>query len=248
MKICFLILIFILLLNSGRTAAQDDFGFRFVRIIYDDVYRGRSGNIFGGFGRGARRGMWATDYPIADLNFHEAIKRITKIYVTGEPLALSFNDPKIFEYPFVMITEPGYWLTNDNEVKNMQKYLARGGFLLIDDFHDYPIGTKGPQWFNMYNNIKQVFPDREPVRLDKNHPIWHIYYDINPEEAPSTKPGFTSHDCEYYGISDDKGRMMVFISYCQDIGDGWEWPDRLAEASTQSFQMGINILIYALTH
>jgi hypothetical protein len=226
--------------------AQDDYGFRFVRVIYDDVYRGfrdRSFNFYQGFrGRGGRggRGMWATDYPTADLNLNEAIKRTTKIPIVGEPLALSFNDPKIFEYPFVMITEPGFWLTNDEEVKNMQKYFARGGFMLIDDFHDF--GGKGPQWYNMYNNIKRVFPDREPVWLDKNHPIWSIYYDIDPSEAPSTKPGFTKYDCQYYAIYDDNGRMMCVICYNQDIGDGWEWPASLAEASTVSFQMGINFI------
>jgi hypothetical protein len=100
----------------------------------------------------------------------------------------------------------------------------------------------------MYNNIKQVFPDREPVLLDKDDPIWSIYYDVDAAAAPSTKPGFTAEDCQYYGIYDDKGRMMVFISYNQDIGDGWEWPGRLDLASTISYQMGINIIIYALTH
>ena len=81
-----------------------------------------------------------------------------------------------------------------------------------------------------------------------SHPIWSIYYDIDPTTAPSTKPGFYAEDCEYYGIYDDEGRMMVFISYNQDIGDGWEWPGRLDQASTVSFQMSINIIIYALTH
>ena len=144
------------------------------------------------------------------------------------------------------LTEPGYWLTNDDEVAAMQKYLARGGFLIIDDFHDN--GGKGAQWFNMYNNIKQVFPDREPVRLLNSDPIWSIYYDIDAASAPSTKPGFYAEDCEYYGIYDDNGRMVCFISYNQDIGDGWEWPGRLDQASTVSYQMAINIIMYALTH
>ena len=225
--------------------AQDDYGFRFVRVIYDDLYRDNLSRGFGGRG-GGRRGMWATDYPTADLNLNEAIKRTTKIPLMGEPLALSFQDPEIFEYPFVMITEPGYWRTNDQEVKTIREYLDRGGFLLIDDFHDYD--GKGPQWYNMYLNMKRILPDREPVPLDKDHPIWHIYYDIDPSETPSTKPGFTKYDCQYYAIYDDNGRMMVFISYNQDIGDGWEWPARLAEASTVSFQIAINIIMYALTH
>ena len=43
--------------------------------------------------------------------------------------------------------------------------------------------------------------------------------------------------------------MMVVICYNQDIGDGWEWPDQnLQDASTVSFQMAINFILYALTH
>ena len=66
--------------------AQDDYGFRFVRVIYDDVYQGfrdRYNNFFQGFRGRTRRGMWATDYPTADLNLHEAIKRTTKIPLAG---------------------------------------------------------------------------------------------------------------------------------------------------------------------
>lgn len=230
--------------NPELSRAQDDYGFRFVRVIYDDVYQGIGGGR--GVRGGGRRGSWATDYPTSDFNLHMAISRTTNIPLMGDPLALSFDDPQIFNYPVLYLTEPGFWQTNDEEVAAMQKYFARGGFMIIDDFHDF--GDKGAQWFNMYYNIKQVFPDREPVPVEPDHPIWSIYYDVDPIEAPSTKPEFTKYDDEYYAIYDDSGRMMCFISYKQDISDGWEWPGRLAEASTVSFQMGINIIMYALTH
>jgi hypothetical protein len=108
----------------------------------------------------------------------------------------------------------------------------------------------GPQWDNFYMNIKRVFPEREPIELERDHPIWSIFYDIDPLTAVSTKGrGFDMDDDTYYGIFDDNGRMMVVICYNQDIGDGWEWPGRnLGEASTVSFQMAINFIMYALSH
>jgi hypothetical protein len=43
--------------------------------------------------------------------------------------------------------------------------------------------------------------------------------------------------------------MVALMCYNQDIGDGWEWPERnFEDASTTAFQMGINFLMYALTH
>ncbi|NND71884.1 MAG: DUF4159 domain-containing protein [Rhodothermales bacterium] len=229
--------------TSAPHASGDDYGFRFVRVQYDD------------FGR-RRWNAWATDYPTAEQNLHEAIDRLTRIELDGAPIVLRLTDDRIFEHPVLYLTEPGYWLTNDDEVANLRRYLDRGGFLIIDDFHDYGRGSVGPQWNNMYDNIKRVYPDREPVELTADHPIWSIYYDIDPDAAMSTKNGegpyggrFGPLDDIYYGIFDDTGRMVIVIAYNQDIGDGWEWPDRnLAEASTVSFQMAINFIMYALSH
>lgn len=218
--------------------ASDEYGFRFVRVKYES-YRGWT---------------WAFDYPTAEQNLYEAIRRTTKLYLDGEPIVLELDDPRIYEFPILYLCEPGYWLTNDEEIRNLQEYFARGGFMIIDDFHDYGDGRVGPEWNNFYNIIKQIFPDREPVELTPDHPIWSIYYDIDPVSAVSTKimmgqtPWLDDDDDTYYGIFDDTGRMMVVICYNQDIGDGWEWPRNVAEASTVSFQMAINFILYALTH
>ena len=225
--------------TESSTPSASDYGFRFVRIRYNSTGSSRWGG----------RSTWSYDYPAAERNLHKALKRTTDIPLEGEPLVLRLTDDRIFEHPILYLTEPGYWLTNKEEVENMQKFFARGGFMIIDDFHDYQGAT--PQWDNFYRNIKRVFPDREPVKLDPSHPIWHIYYDIDPVEAASTKSyeGIGKYDDEYYAIFDDNGRMMVIICYNQDIGDGWEWPGRnLANASTVSFQMAINFITYAFTH
>ena len=226
---------------------ERDLGFRFVRVQYESH-------------PGLRWNAWATDYPTAELNLHEAIDRTTGLYVEGPPIVLPLTDDRIFEHPVLYITEPGYWRTNEEEVSRLRRYLDRGGFLIIDDFHDYGRGHTGPQWNNMYDNIKRVYPEYEPFELTASHPIWSIYYDIDPDAAISTKNGggrwrgygmrFGPLDDIYYGIMDDTGRITVVICYNQDIGDGWEWPGgrALGSASTVSFQMAINFILYALTH
>ena len=218
--------------------------FRFVRVKYD------SNRSSGGRYGWRRRDAWATDWPTAEINLHNAIERTTKLPLAGTPIVLTLKDKEIFQYPVLYLTEPGYWFIHDDEVQNLRDYLDRGGFLIVDDFHDYGDGIKGPQWENFYINIKKVYPDREPVELPRDHPIWSIFYDVDPLLALSTKgPRFDIDDDVYYGIYDDTGRMVVVICYNQDIGDGWEWPGRnLGEASTVSFQMAINFIMYALSH
>lgn len=214
-----------------------EFGFRFVRI----QYRSNGFNRWGA--------PWAYDYPTAELNLYEAIRRTSRLHLDGDPIVLTLEDDQIFEYPVLYLTEPGYWLTNEREVANLRRYLDRGGFIIIDDFHDYP-GRMTFQWDNFYQNIKQVFPEKEPVELGPDHPIWSIYFDIDPIEARSTKPGFSRYQDRYFAIYGEDERMVVVICYNQDIGDGWEWPGRrnLGDASTVSFQMAINFIVYALTH
>jgi len=215
--------------------AQNDHGFRFIRIQYGQEVRGWRG-------RGGQ--PWAHDYPTAELNFYEAIERTTKIQVAGPPLIMTLKDERIFEYPLLYLCEPGYWQIDEAEADNLREYLERGGFILFDDFR----GTR--EWANLYDQLKMVFPDREPVLLPEDHAIWNIYFEVDPVAAPSLVSGrFSDFDDRYFALFDDNERMMALICYNQDVGDGWEWPDmNFQDASLIAFQMGVNFLMYALTH
>lgn len=236
-------LIVALLMLTGisveEVRAQTDHGFRFVRIQYDDP-RGNGG----GWRRGG--GAWSHDYPQAEQNLHMALKRTTEIYVEGEPIVLRLSDDRIFEHPFLYICEPGYWNLEDDEVENLREYLTRGGFVLFDDF------GRDIELAQLEMQMARVFPDLQPREIPNDHPVWTIFFDIDPVEVPSLVGGrgyFTKYDDTYLAYFDKNGRMVALLCFNQDIGDGWEWPERsLGDASTLSFQMGINFLIYALTH
>lgn len=216
----------------------DDYGFRFIRIRFNE-----GGNSRGFRGRGYTP-PWKHDYPTAELNLYEALERTTKIKTHGLPLILSLTDEQIFEYPILYLCEPGYWSITEEETKNLREYLNRGGFILFDDFRGRY------EWNNFYEQIKKVFPDKETEEIPNDHPIWSVYYDVDPVEAPSLVSGrYGRYDDRYYTMYDEKGRMMMIVCYNQDIGDGWEWPDRnWGQASTEAFKMGINFIIWALTH
>ncbi len=231
------LLVFIaFMLAALPAAAQGDHGFQFVRVRYDDPR-----------GPGMRWGgdAWAHDHPTAEHNFYTALERTTQIHLDGPPIVLALSDERIFDYPVLYLCEPGYWGMSDEEAANLREYLRRGGFILFDDFR----GER--EWAHFYEQMKRVLPDREPVELTADHPVWTIYYDIDPVAAPSNVSGgyFSHEDDRYLAFFDDDGRMMALSCFNQDIGDGWEWPDRNWDnVSTINFQMGINFVIYALTH
>ncbi|MFQ5571755.1 MAG: DUF4159 domain-containing protein [Rhodothermales bacterium] len=234
------LLILGLLVPVNTSIAQGDYGFQFVRVRYDSG----GGGGFRGFG-GA---PWRHDWPTAEQNLYEALKRTTNIHVEGEPLVLTLDDERIFEHPLLYLSEPGYWHMSEEEVETLREYLKRGGFILFDDFGGQP------EWENLVYQMKRIFPDRDFVDIPPDHPIWDIYYDIDPVEAPSNVSprwgrAYGKYDDQYLALLDDDGRMVALSCFNQDIGDGWEWPDQnLEQASTISFQMGINFVMYALTH
>ncbi len=229
------------------TPDYDEAGeFNFVRVQFDSYY----GGGFGGF----RGGTWAIDFPAADENFLRGVSRLTNIRVMSQPIVLRIDDERIFDYPFLYMLEVGQAggiVMSPAEMENMREYLLRGGFLLIDDFW----GQR--EWDNFYATFSQVFPDRQIIELPPDHEIFHVYYDI---DGPTMIPALYRTD-EYgeqgidvasnHAILDDEGRVMVLINWNSDMGDGWEhtyhpaYPTRYANSA---YRLGINYLMYSMTH
>ena len=53
------------------------------------------------------------------------------------------------------------------------------------------------------------------------------------------------------GIHDDDGRLMVVINWNTDLGDAWEHaenPFYPLEYSTYAYQVGVNMVVYGMSH
>lgn len=223
--------------------------FTFVRVEYDSHGGGRR-----------RGGGWLTDWPDSDLNFSYRLQQLTSLKVNPDPIILRLTDKRLFDYPFLYMIEPGALYFSEEEVVALRRYLLNGGFLMVDDFWgDY-------EWQNFYEQLKRVFPDREPVELPLEHEIFRMVYPLKERpQVPSIHSwrgggatwewghgGDTQH-VHYKGLFDDKGRMMAIICHNTDLGDGWEREGENVEyfhefSEKKSYPMGINIVTYAMTH
>jgi len=244
--------------------------FTFARIRYSSGYGGDYGGYGGGFrggrgrgrgrGRGWSGGSWATDYPDSDLNFSFRLQQLTSMEVNPDGVVLELTDPELVNYPFIYIVEPGRLVFSEPEVKALREYLLNGGFLMVDDFWGEA------EWYNFYDEIKRVFPDREPIELGLDHPVFHAVFDLKERpQIPSIDwalrgryEGITweredAKQVHYKAIYDDRGRMMAIICHNTDLGDGWEregeneWYFR-EFSEKKAYPLGINIVFYAMTH
>ncbi|HUG18877.1 MAG TPA: DUF4159 domain-containing protein [Planctomycetaceae bacterium] len=218
--------------------------FRFARVRYSSRYDR-------GWG-----GKWAVDFPDSDLNLPYRLKQLTSMEVHPQSVIVELTDPNLGDYPFLYIVEPGDMFLMEEEVEGLRRYLLNGGFLMVDDFWGED------EWYTFYEQIKRVFPDREPEELPLEHEIFHIVYDLK-EKPMIVSIGhwgrghrterYDAQEAHYKGIFDDKGRMMVIICHNTDLGDGWEEegvdPGYFKECSERfAYPMGINIITYAMTH
>jgi len=184
-------------------------------------------------------GDWYND-PSMIPNLSKEINERTTLRAQEEQAVVSLEDEDLFNYPFIFLTGHGNIKFDDREIKNLRTYLTSGGFLYADD--DYGMDEA------FRRELKRVFPDKELVELPFDHEIYHIFYDF-----PSGLPKIHKHDekpPQGFGMFHD-GRLVLFYTYETNISDGWadfdvhnDPPHKREEA----FKMGINIVMYALTH
>jgi len=220
---------------------------RFVRIKYHFRTDVPAGQDFYGE-------PWFIDGPAAEQNLSRRVKTATAIQVE-DPIVLSLDDPRLFQYPWIYFVEPGNLKMLDSDVGALREFLLRGGTAVFDDFH-------GPyEWANLEHELKRVFPERQIVEVTKDHPVFSSFYKIDayPQVAGLgsflagrtwEKGGFVAH---LRTILDDAGRPMVFINWNTDMGDGWEWSNvqeypGYMKFTAMAYRMAINEIIYSLTH
>jgi hypothetical protein len=218
-----------------------------------------SGYGSGGYGYGYGGGFgygffgWSRDYPKADRQFLMALKRLTRIQMRPTEQVVDLDSDDIFNYPWVYAVQVANWTFTDAEAKRLREYLLKGGFLMVDDFH----GTL--DWDRFMAGMRQVLPDRPIEDLSDSDEIFHVLFDLSGRyQVPGEQYVWSGRTYEKDGyvakwraIRDDKGRIIVAICHNMHLGDAWEWadmPEYPEKFSSMAFRVGMNYIIYGMTH
>jgi len=223
-----------------------DHRFTFARIKFEPMEWGFSNRHVWGLDL-----KWNHDYPEAEKNFGKVLTEITNIDANLEGgNIIEASDPRLLDYPWAYLCEPGFWNPTEEELVALRQYLLRGGFLVIDDFFDQP-GVRR-QWANFERQMERLFPGAILFPLQEDQPVFRVFFeledlDFRDRELPQFSPAI-------YGLFEDNDpskRLMIAANYNMDIGEYWEWSDRglfPVNMTERGFQLGINYLMYSFTH
>jgi hypothetical protein len=187
---------------------------------------------------------WSHNYPSSDQHFAQVISEATNIDVKSLSYRIvELGSDDVFKYPFAVVSEPGEMELTDHEVENLRQFLNRGGFVVMDDFDgQHDLST-------LQRNLKKAFPDRDLVRLTIDQDIFNVFYRIDALNV--TSPYLVDGEPVFYALMNDAGKICVIACYNNDLENFWDYIDRgeyPLKPSIEAFRLGINFVIYSMTH
>ena len=218
--------------------------FTFVRVRYDPAP--------GGFWPG-RRPSWIHGYPLAEQNLMKIMNEVSYLGGHEDINVVTLDDSELFRYPIAYIIEVGWWTVTDREAAGLRAYLQKGGFLFVDDFK--PAGWRGLSgggWEPFAETMRRVLPDVQFLDMDPSDPVFHSFFEIR--QLDHFPQAYVTGDPVFKGVFEDNDRskrLMAIINYNTDVSQYWEWSGRGLrpfDQTNEAYKLGVNYLIYGLTH
>jgi hypothetical protein len=186
---------------------------------------------------------WTHNYPYSEQHLNQLLSEVTSVNVDRMSYrVVELGSEEVFDFPTAYVSEPGEMDMTPGEVENFREYIERGGFVIVDDFD-------GDHIVNLSNQIKLAFPDRELLPVSVDHDLFHSFYST--ESLEIFAPYVTGGRPDYFVLLNGRGDVGMFALWNNDLANFWDWIDEARyplEPSTEAFRMGVNFVIYSMTH
>jgi hypothetical protein len=206
--------------------------------------------------------------PSGDQVLRRNLIELTNINASPEPMVVELDDlDKMARYPYVFMTSESEFELAPKHARNLREFLMRGGFIHADDcchpttkgaIHPSDMGAgfaykvregstsgvDGDRFFMDYvRTINGLFPDNPMRRIPDDHEIYRCYF-----QFPGGCPVMQGVDHGAWGLFEQgTGRLMTVITP-GDLHCGWMSRYWAPEKNMSAIKMGINVLMYYLTH
>jgi uncharacterized protein DUF4159 len=209
---------------------------------------------------------WGHGYPLAEQNLMRIMNEVSYLAPHIDEInALTLDDPELFRYPIAYVIEVDWWAMTDSEAAALRAYIQKGGFVIVDDFKPRRRGGfggggfgggdgygYGSGWDVFEADMRRVMPEAKFVDLDASHPIFHSFFEIDrldvvPQAYIGGRPIFRG----LFEDNDPTKRLQMIVNYNTDVSQFWEWSGtglRPIDETNEAYKLGVNYVIYGLTH
>jgi hypothetical protein len=175
--------------------------------------------------------------------------------VTHFNAVLDFNYANdLHKFPFLFMTAGGHYSFNDTQKKNFKDYIDQGGFVLMDD-----CVAHGPGDFFYRSScqlLEDIFGKAAVKTIGTGHEVFHNMYDLSQVGMPHVQGTRLPPRGIFVG-----DRLAVLLS-ANDIHCGWadrtqtwfgpnvarRFGGKGLHGYDESIKMGINLIMYVLSH
>jgi hypothetical protein len=210
---------------------------------------------------------WRTDYPWGERHLLIRLSELTKTRVSwlsdGVPHSylVRLTDDALFQCSFLMASDVGTIGLSAEEAARLRLYLEKGGFLWVDDFWG---NAAWAQWTREF--AKAMPPDEYPIEdVPMSDPLFQTMFVIDkvPQVTSirvwravggrtTSERGAETAVAHLRAVRDKRGRIMAVMTHNTDVSDSWERetddPQFFYQFSPNGYALGINVMLYALTH
>ena len=152
---------------------------------------------------------------------------------------LTFDDSGLLEVPFVAYVSIAKM--TDREMEGAANYLKAGGFVLgrtgwTEELEKYGGLVQGRDFYN--------------GRIPSDHPIYRSFFDMGPDGVPLSSGGGHTQHKQAVAVATYLNGLWIGdrLAAVDGIGLGmFGYTVRLGVDTTRAQQLGVNILVYALT-
>jgi hypothetical protein len=172
--------------------------------------------------------------------FLAQIRRDSHVHSNPRLVPVKLESTDIFQVPFAVMTGEGEFTLTQPQRVNLRNYLSNGGFIVAS------AGCSSRPWTSSFRSeMSAIFPELKLSPLDATHPVFHTVYDIDRLDCKKS-----AGEAHLEGLEIDGKIVLIFSS------DGLNDTSKAGgnccccggNEITNSRQVNVNLLAYALTH
>jgi hypothetical protein len=195
---------------------------------------------------------WGIDANKSERQFIQGLRRLTRIHARSVEQVVDIDSDEMYDWPWLYAVGVGDWLLSESHVQRLRHFFERGGFLMVDDFHNER------EWASFMAGVGRILPAHRVVELRDDDAIFHTVYNLSERVRVPGLNVVHGDQIErggvfpqWRGVLDDRGRVVIAICFNMDLGDAWEWadlPEYPERYASLAYRIGVNYVIYAMTH